>query len=766
MKFIKLAILFFVTVAFVKAQTETRQVTIYQVKKYDITATLPTGASDRNLSAKAILTLQNVGNGAGTTVTLRINQKAVINSVKINNADASFRKTSDDSAGNLQRFAVSLPSALQPKDTLTLTVDYKLPVTENSGLSAITSSGSQFLPSSSWYPTPNNFTSPRGADFAKFSLNVVAPNGESVISSGKSTGAAFTQDLYGQPFFVTGNFDKSAASVSKEVEIYLPKGATADDKKRAEEIAGLIAASKTFTANLLGSVPEFPIRIVAVQRGAGFSDGGTFLIDYATLRRPKIDGLTALTLAENVAKMYLGNATQIRGEGYGAIREGLSRFVATEFIESQFGKDSAEIERIRQRTAYAIVAKRDLPISQTSPLDDTYFASVANKSAMIWKLSAKTLGADKFWSLLKLQLQSERNAGGLTLANLRQGLIQQQDGDKLKPILDNGFDRITETDLLVGLPQIKGGEQVAALRNTGSLPVTVTVTATTSANEKLNTTVTINPKDFGEASFKTTSKIIRIETDSEKFYPQIDYSNDIAPRDFTDSDFQLDISRSFNQQSYAKAEQSARKVLTIYPRFDDVRTWLGRALLEQNKLDEAEKEFNAALAEKLPTARTLAWSNIGLGEVAAKRNQNQAAIKFFSDAVKADAEYGSNLLARNNRLKAEIGANSIPAIDNETKTFLANFDKAILTKRKADIETQVLPGELSKFALGIVTGSPESWETRLLRTEQIDANHIVAEVSINAKLLGRETQSGTALYTLERTQNGLKLAAVDLFEVR
>lgn len=733
---------------------------VWQVTKYDIAATLPNGATDRVLNAKATVSLKNVGRGTGATVTFRINQKAEFTAAEISGATANFRKIADDKLAGLQRYTISLPASVPPNGAAVVTVSYRLTVGENNGLTAISSVGSQFLPLAVWYPTPTNPYSPRGADYAPFRLSVAAPNGETVVSSGKANGAAFEQNLNAQPFFVTGNYE--ILEGSNNIQIYLPKGMGAAERSRAAELANLANDANLFAANLLGAAAASLIRLVAVQRGAGFSDGGTILLDEAAFRRSKIDSATVLTIAEAVTKVWLGNTTVVRGEGYGAIQDGLTRFIATQFIEKQFGKDAADIERLRQRTSYSAVAKRedDPPLALNSPSIQTYFASVPNKGAMIWRLVAREIGEEKFFAAIRQQLQTGRDSG-LTLPQLRQSLAEIG-GEKVTAILNYGLDQPTDTDLLAGLPQTRGAETAAALRNTGSLPTTVNVAATTDKGEILNATVTVAAKNFGEAVFKTGAKITSIEVDPEKLYPQLDYNNDIAPREAAENDQLAQLAVIFNRQEYAKTEAAASKTLAAQPHFDEARTWLGRALLEQNRLDEAEKEFTTALNEKLPAVRTLAWSNIGLGEIAVRRSQNQNAAKFFDAAVKADAEYGSNIAARQNRLKVE----TAPAVDEAAKTFFASFDKAVLTARKAEVDNLILTGEIAQFSGRLTGNQPELWQTKVLRTEPLDANRMAVEVSLNAKLLNKEGSTGTALFVLAKTPAGMKLADVDLFEVR
>ena len=727
---------------YIQAQTDTRVSSAWRVLKYDISANVPT--NDRYLTARASMNLQNVGNGAGTRLTLRISEKAEVTAVQLNGATVTSTKGEEPIGGkNIQRIIINLPS-IQPNATFSVDVDYRLKVDENSGLNSLSPLGAQFLPLSFWYPTPNSQFAPRGADFAPIHLNITSPN-ESVISSGTQTGASFEQKLYGQPFFLTGSWDKIE---SKGVTVFLPKGANVDERKRGEELASLMAEANTFTASLLGSAPNVPLKIVAVRRGSGFADCGTLLLDYGAFKRQKIDSLTAMAVAESVAKIWLGNVKPVRSEGFGVIHDGLSRFIATQFVEKQFGKDAADIERFRQRTSYALVVKNEQPYNVISPLDGAYFSSVANKGAMLWRIISKSMGQDQFFNIVKAQ-------NSFTLATLKAALPNKYD------VLDDAVINANETNLLAGLPQTNGAETKVAVRNTGNITANVNVLATTEKGEQLIQATVIPPKSFGEVSFKTTSKIIRTEIDPEKLYPQTDYSDDIAPREFIDSNPLIAVKRNFDKQDFAGAEKDTRTILKSQPHLDDATTWFGRTLLAQNRLSEAEKAFQTALNEKLPTPNTLAWANVGLGEVALKSNQNATAAKYFEEAIKADVEYGSTLAARMGRQKA--GATL--ATDDSVKSFFALFDKTVVAGRKAEIDNLFLKGEVAKFSSGI-SGQAEQWQTQLISVDRIDANSILAEVTVNTKILNSDPKNGTAVFQLSKDGSSWKISGVEIFEVR
>ena len=133
-------------------------------------------------------------------------------------------------------------------------------------------------------------------------------------------------------------------------------------------------------------------------------------------------------------------------------------------------------------------------------------------------------------------------------------------------------------------------------------------------------------KNFGEAVFKTPAKIVRVEVDPDKLYPQLDYGNDVMPRAKDLSTALNEASLQLGGQDFAKAEATARAMLATAPRFQEAQIILARALLGQNRIEDAERLFRAALDEPLPFAATVAWANIGLGEIAMKRNQTADAV--------------------------------------------------------------------------------------------------------------------------------------------
>jgi Tetratricopeptide repeat len=745
----------------VGAQDEARAA--WQVSKFDVTVAV---AADRSLSARALLSVRNIGRGAGTTLSLRINPKAEVKSITIGSAQATYQSRPEP-RGNSQRLTITLPASVGANESVTATVEYRLPVTDNSGLNAISAVGSQFLPQSTWYPVANNAYAVRGADVAPFRLTVTGGN---AISSGveKSTGAnsVFEQSLNAQPFFVVGAWDRVTGGANANgISAYLPKGAGPDEQKQAEALIGLANDARSFYDGIFGSSVDVPIRLISVTRGAGFDDGGAILLAEGSFRRKKIDALTAMSVAEGIARLWIGGSAPVRGEGHGVVREGLTRFLATLFIEKQFGPEAAEAERARQRLAYAGIAKRDGTLSRTTPVDGTYFSSVANKGAMVWRLADHLMGREAFVAAMRALLQSSQTElDGFSLTRAR-AVLAERGGGSLKAVLDSQLDQTTDMDLMAGLPHQEGGRWTAALRNLGSVEAVVTVAGVNASGQTTNGQVIVPPHDFGQAVFNSAATLVKVEVDPEKYYPQLDYSNDVAPRAPEVALSLAEANRLYGAQDYAKSESLARQLLAASPGLQEARIVLGRALLALNRNDEAEREFKQLMNERLPIPAALAWASIGLGEVAMRRGQATEAAKYFTDAVRADAEYASTLAARAGRIRAESSGTAVPPVDEGVRNFLGQLDAAIRTGRQADISTMVVPGELTRFVQQIVGTQPEAWQTRVLRTEQLDANRMAVDVALSSRQLGVD-HSGSAVYIVTRVGGALKLNAIEFFEVK
>src|SRR6185436_15737080 len=208
------------------------------------------------------------------------------------------------------------------------------------------------------------------------------------------------------------------------------------------------------------------------------------------------------------------------------------------------------------------------------------------------------------------------------------------------------------------------------------------------------------------AVFKTSARVTRVEIDPQKLYPQLNYANDTMPRTADVRESLEQATRQLGAQDFAKAEATAREILASTPRMQEASILLARALLGQNRMDEAEKLYRTLLELPLPAPATIAWANIGLGEITLKKGQAAEAARRFNEAVQAEAEYASSLVGRNGRLRAEAAANTL-TVDPAVRTFIGQLDQAITSGKKTELESRVVGGELTRFIGGIVGTQPE-----------------------------------------------------------
>jgi len=289
----------------------------WQVTLYDITVT--PDAAGRAFSARAVITARNVGTGPGRALTVRLSPAAKVESASVGGAGASFTP-GIDSLTKLQTARLQLPAEVAPGVAVTVEVEYRMPVAENTGLAAVSPEGLQLLPLSNWYPTPNTPVAPRGADYApvrikvngffsgeQVKVNGVLPGeGVRLASTGVAAqGGGYEQTLNSQPFFLTGKWQTvDGSGDARGVSAWMPSSFGADERKEAEALVGLASAARSFYATLLGPAPDSPVRIVGVRRGAGFDSAGTLLLDSSVFRRQKIDSVTAVRVAEAVARLW------------------------------------------------------------------------------------------------------------------------------------------------------------------------------------------------------------------------------------------------------------------------------------------------------------------------------------------------------------------------------------------------------------------------------------------------------------------------------
>ena len=103
--------------------------------------------------------------------------------------------------------------------------------------------------------------------------------------------------------------------------------------------------------------------------------------------------------------------------------------------------------------------------------------------------------------------------------------------------------------------------------------------------------------------------------------------------------------------------------------------------------------------------------------------------------------------------------------NDDIKAFFAEFDKAVTSNRKADIDLMITPGDAIKFANGLA-GQTEQWQSQVKQIDKLDENTALVETQLSIKLLNRDVESGMAVFRISRVGGVWKLSGVEIFEVR
>ena len=184
----------------------------------------------------------------------------------------------------------------------------------------------------------------------------------------------------------------------------------------------LASEARSFTRQSLDRRRTYRCDWLLSGRAAGFDDA--YSVISGVFRRPKVDAITRWRSRKRW-QTWIGAGTPVRVRGHAFWRR-FSTVRATQFLEKQFGADAAADERARQRMAYESIAKRDSPLSRTTPLEPTYVNSISNKGSMVWRLTAGLLGRDTFIATVRQLLASGKtDVEGFSLARLRTTLAER-----------------------------------------------------------------------------------------------------------------------------------------------------------------------------------------------------------------------------------------------------------------------------------------------------------------------------------------------------
>lgn len=742
---------------------------LLRVEHYDVSANI--SLSDQKVEVRATLTVSNPSDRSISQMEVKLGEKIQLASVVINNTLIPFTTKTSERTRTLN-VNVEFAQPLAPGQSAAVVFQYAVPVEEASARAALTLDECVLLPESLWLPmihTP--YLIEYNLDVAPYTLRVTAPAGMKAISAGtlvsevRSNGALLTvyqQPLLSQPMFVARDFELAQESDST-VQVYLPRDYALTNRKTVERLRDQVRQVVEFYEHFFGQPGPRPIRLVASSQVPFYGAPGLIVLDERTFGRDVVDEDTTFFIASNLARIWLGGRFPIQGAGSGVLYDGLPGFLALRYVHHQYGQPVVDrlVERFRHDYLRIVsgASAFDAPLSRQSLLNREYYTSLYNKVPMVMRLIEKTVGSDKFLSVIKA-LFSGSAVKTVTLDEFRNRLLAVGEADKLRPILEQWFDQVILPDFAVGKPVQEKGRWSVTVANFGNGSGEVEVEIITSAGERLRRQVKVESQGYAQAVFDTTSEPIRACVDPDRLYIQAKYDNDEYPQKPRVGELIGQGTLALIQGKPAEAESKLRQAVSAEPDNAIAQAVLARALAALDRLDEAERLARRALEVIPPSLAAYAQAQWALGEVALKRGQAAQAGERFRQAALALAEDASLLAARQALIQAERAADQLPKVEESIGPFLAQFDAAVSTGRPAAVRELVELQNLKAFTIGV--SFIKSWKTEILRAQHLDAHRVILDVQTLATA-GERQRSAKAIYILRRHGQGWKLLDIPVF---
>lgn len=784
----------------------------FEIKKYEINArVLP---EEQKVDVQAKLRLVNLSDPTladrillstadKPRLSFVINPKAKVAEMKVNGVTAAFK--TNEERGNVQRVYTDITTAIAAARELEVDFVYSISSADRSTSLHVSSGESLLLPSSFWVPVVHTPYDGHGADTAPMSLTVTAPAGLKVVSSGiRKSETSFEQSLASQPFFIVGDYDViTRGGDSYPVEVYVPRGLNEVGKQQAQRLAAEAERMIAHYVKYFNVASLAPFRVVATQarqlstmtsdalsqgREVSFATVGAVTVDDNLFRRDAVDLGTIELVAGAAARAWIDGQVLLRGRGTGMLRDALTIYLTGQYLGERFGPAQRDAAFDRYRRAYSIVARNDAPLLMQSQLDRNYTTSVYNKGAMVWRLLEKQLGKQTFDTVLRNSL-SRTKVDALSLsgwyfqpqagkpsqvhplcsfsrcASLKENLLAAgTDRRLINEIFANWIDSVVLPDFAIGQPQNTAAGVESTVANFGTGDVTIAVVAVTDKGEKLSRDVAIKAGDYGTVTFPAGTNIATIEADPDNLYLQADYTNDIFPRQASQSEAFGLANVAFSKNDFVGAEAKAREGLKTSPNAPTLQALLGRALLAQKKTDEAAKIFDAVLKSEPLPIQAYGSANLGLAEIAMQQNNYAEAARRYRFVAMSDLDAASTITVRDAAAKAERAANAIK-ISEDVRAFLQKFDGAVLQGTADSVNQFIELGNLRKFAQSLVVRKPSVWVTEAIRTEEWDGSRTAIDVTLKIKIEGKD-YAGRAVYVISRNGAKVLLSEVPVFDVK
>ncbi|GBC82020.1 hypothetical protein HRbin10_01140 [bacterium HR10] len=725
-----------------------------RVERYEVSVHLAPVEGRAHVQATLVVT--NPSTQTVDRLTLRIGSVAEVTEISVDGAPQSFTSRKDELTG-LVNYSLALAEPVRPGRTVRIALTYGVHVEEATPRAALTPEECVLLPESFWLPmihTP--FQVEYRVDLAPFTLSVESPVELFGLSTGrliaeKTEGGkrvtTFEEPMLSQPVFIARDFERVGED-SEGVEFYLPRGFTLSRPETLQRMRTEIARIREFYAAFFGAPIQRPIRVVASSEVPAYGAPGLVIFDERVFAREVLDEDGLFFLASQLARLWMGARVEIQGVGHAVLDQGLPNYLAFLYMEHRFGAVGRQRAIERFRRAYATLvtggSAYDVPLLRQTLMTRQYYTSIFNKTPMVLRLIAHTLGSERFHALVRELFA--RPGQRLTFEEFQRGCLALE--ASLKEVFDHWFAEVVLPDFAVGKPVAEEGAWTVQIANFGSGEAAVEVEAVTARGERVRQRVRVEAQGYGRARFPLAEEPISVEVDPDQLYLQADYTNDAWPRRPSVDRLVSQGTLALAQGRASEAETALRQALAQDPNRPLAQAALARALALLGKTEEAEAYARKALDQEPLTLAVYAWAQMALGEVALTRGQPAQAAEHFRQASFAFAEDISLLMARDALIRAESAAQKLPAVEHSVQEFIRQLDGVLSSGRPAAVREIVTPQNLKRF----ITGASflKDWKTEILRAEAIDRNRVLVDARITATTIGGTQASSRAIYMLRR----------------
>jgi len=775
----------------------------FEIKKYDLTATIDAPNQKLNvdarldmynLSARDLLDKLLLAGDDKPRLVFFLNAKAKVSKMMVGANEVQFRST-EDARNNLIRVSTDITSAIASVREFSITLSYSISATDRTPYLRISTVESFALPPSFWVPVVHTPFGEHGADTAPFSVNITPPAGHKVIATGlQKSDTTFEQIQPAIPSFVTGNLTKATrGSASAPVEVWTQTGIGEIGSRQVERIGSEAERVTQFYAKYFNQPASSPFRIITIAgfgstavaeegvsqtRESSFASTGLLILDDHFTRRDVLDQGTIELLAGTAARGWIDGKVLLRGRGNGFLRDALPIYLAAQYVGERNGAADREAAFEGYRRAYAPVARgSDAPLLSISPLDRNYTTSMYSKGALVWRIIEKQIGREALDLVVRGMLDRQQidvlsvvewkaplctvsrcaNVKGILTSNASQRAA-------ITDVFAQWIENVTVPDFAIGQPQKSATGWESTVVNFGSGDFTIPIIAVDDKGARFEQRVTVKGGEYGSVTVASPQPLVSIEADPDKVLIQKDYTNDAFPKRVSATELFGQANLAFSKNDFPTAEAKMREALKYNPGSSSLEAFLGRTLLAQNKNEEAARLFDGVLKNKSITLQAYAWSQLGLGTLLSSQKKSVEAAEHFRLAAASDLDAATTVAARNGAVGAEREAGLIK-IPDEVTAFLKQFDAAILSGSADNVNPMVDLGNLRRFAQSLVVRKPNTWTSEALRVEQWDNARTAVDVSLKVKVENRD-HTGRAVYVLRKSDGKIILAEVPTFDVK